>query len=286
MLLATTDDRDPFTAAIAAAKRSHHADVAKWQEDLTVMTAELSAKFFGTRSVEMIRAGLAMAVKLLGMGLLEQTKGTPDVNAWVQALERLGLKGITAAAIERFKTVATLPESPVLEGLEETAPRTLRRLATSCADAKAAWQWLERHAATRREYLGTIRLAKWLLTQTPSGRVKANNLRHSDAGTDMLLADEVIDEIMANICGLPRPLDDMGLIEPCKVSAAKYREARAAYETLEARLDEGLKRALEFNGRTWFDRFVMEGKSGKAPTKKEKRSAVPVPIDIAPEAIQ
>lgn len=279
MLLATTDDRDPFTAAIAAAKRTHHADVAKWQEDLTALTAELSAKFFGTRSVEMIRAGLAMAIKLLGMGLLEQTKGAPDIAAWVQTLERLGLKGVTATAIERFKTVATLPESPVLEGLEETAPRTLLLLATSCADAKAAWQWLERHAATRREYLGTIRLAKWLLTQTPSGRVKATNLRYSDTGTDMLLADEVIDEVLANICGLPRPKDDMGILEPCKLSAAKYREAHTAYEALESRLDEGLKRALEFNGRTWFDRFVLEAKASKAPAKKVKRSPATTPAE-------
>ena len=108
MLLATTDDRDPLTAAIAAAKRNSHAECAKWQEDLTVMTAELSTKFFGTRSVEMIRSGLAMAVKLLGLGLLEQSQGTPDVPLWLQALERLGIKGVTALAIERIKLVARL----------------------------------------------------------------------------------------------------------------------------------------------------------------------------------
>ena len=268
MLIATTDDRDPLTAALAAAKRAGHVDCAKWQEDLTVLTAELSTKFFGTRSVEMIRSGLAMAVKLLGMGLLEQTKGLPDVEAWVRALERLGLKGVTNVAIERFKTVATLPESPVLEGLEETAPRTLLLLATSCADAKEAFLWLEKHAQTRREYFGSIRLAKWLLTQTPSGRVKKRNLQHSDVGTDMLLADEVIDEVMANICGLPRALDEMGVVEACKLPSAKYREAKVAYDALVARLDEGLARALVFNGRSWFDRYVLERKTAKAKTGK------------------
>ncbi len=272
MLLATTDDRDPLTAALAAARRTGHADLAKWQEDLTSLTAELATKFFGTRSVEMLRSGLGMAIKLLGMGMLEQTKGTPDVAAWLQALERLGMKGLTTAAIERFKIVATLPESPVLEGAEETSPRTLLLLATSCADAKAAWLWLEKHAETRRQYLGSLRLAKWLLTQTPSGRVKAQNLRHSDAGSDMLLADEVIDEIMANICGLPRPKDDMGIIEPCRLAAAKHREARSAYEALVTRLDEGLRRALLFNGRSWFDRFVLEAKprTPAAPPKAAK----------------
>jgi hypothetical protein len=267
MLLATSDDRDPLTAAIAAAKRAGHADCAKWQEDLTVMTSELASKFFGTRSVEMIRSGLAMAVKLLGMGLLEQSKGAPDVDLWVQSLERLGIKGVTSAAIERIKIVATLPESPVLKGLEETEPRTLLLLCTSCADAKEAWLWLDAHAQIRREYLSSIRLAKWLLAQTPSGRVKDRNLRHSDDGTDMLLSDEVIDEVMANICGLPRSLDDMGVVEPRKLAPAKYREARAAYDTLVARLDAGLQRALFFGGKSWFDRYVLEGKSAKVPAK-------------------
>ena len=82
--------------------------------------------------------------------------------------------------------------------------------------------------------------------------------------------DDILTRPIPPRTGLPRPLDDMGLIEPCKVSAAKYREARAAYETLEARLDEGLKRALEFNGRTWFDRFALEG---KALAKNKKHSA-------------
>lgn len=264
MLLATTDDRDPLTAALAAAKRAGHANGAKWQEDLVLLTAELSAKFFGTRSVEMIRSGLGMAVKLLGLGLLEQSRGAPDVEAWVRALEGLGLKGVTAAAIERIKTVATLPESPVLEGLEETAPRTLLLLATSCADAREAWLWLEAHAQTRREYLGSIRLAKWLRSQTPSGRVKDRQLRHSDLGTDMLLSDEVIDEIMANLCGLPRALDDLGVVEPCRLAPARYREARAAYDALVARLDAGLARALDYNGRSWFDRYVLEAKPRKA----------------------
>ncbi len=268
MQLATTDDRDPLTAALAAAKRTDHPDLARWQEDLAVLTAELATKFFGTRSVEMIRSGLAMAVKLLGLGLLEQTRGLPDADAWIRAFEHLGLKGVTGAAIERIKTVAVLPEAPVLEGLEETAPRTLLLLATSCADAKEAWLWLEKHAETRRDYLGSIRLAKWLLTQTPSGRVKDRHLRHSDAGADMLLADEVIDEVMANVCGLPRPKDDLGLIEPCPLPPAKYAEARAAYDALDARLDEGLRRALRFNDRPWFDRFVLPA---KAPGKKAAR---------------
>jgi hypothetical protein len=272
MLLATTDDRDPLTAALAAARRSGHADLARWQEDLTTLTVELSTKFFGTRSVEMIRSGLAMAVKLLGMGLLEQTKGVSDVEAWLRAIERLGLKGITSTAVERIKIVAILPESPVLEGGEETAPRALLLLATSCDDAKEAWLWLDRHAATRREYLGAIRLAKWLLTQTPSGRVKASQLRHDDTGADMLLADEVIDEIMANICGLPRPKDDLGITEPCKLAPARHRQARAAYETLVARLDASLARGLEFNGRSWFERFVL--------LKKAPASAV---LDPSPE---
>lgn len=263
MQLATTDDRDPLTATLATAKRADHADLAKWQEDLTVLTAELSTKFFGTRSVEMIRSGLAMAVKLLGMGLLEQTQGRPDADAWLRALERLGLKGLTTTAIERFKTVAILPESPVLEGLEETAPRTLLLLATSCSDAKEAWLWLDQHAATRREFLGAIRLARWLLTQTPSGRVMDRNLRHSDVGIGMLLADEVIDEVMANVCGLPRNADEMGVVEPCKLASTKYREARVAYDTLVARLDDGLARALIFNGRSWFDRFVLLRKTAK-----------------------
>lgn len=278
MQLATTDDRDPFTAAIAAAKRANHADVPKWREDLTALTAELSTKFFGARSLEMIRSGLAMAVKLLGMGLLEQTKGAPDGDAWLRALEQLGLKGLTSVAIERFKTVALLPESPVLEGLEETAPRTLLLLATSCADAKEAWLWLEKHAETRREYLGSIRLAKWLLTQTPNGRVKARQLRHSDAGADMLLADEVIDEVMANICGLPRPKDDLGLVEPGKLAPARRREARAAYDALTARLEPALVRALQFNGRTWFDRFALEGKPSPTKTSKPKVRQ-PSPLD-------
>jgi len=269
MFLATTDDRDPFTAVIAAAKRNGHADCAKWQEDLTVMTAELSTKFFGTRSVEMIRSGLAMAVKLLGLGLLEQSKGTPDVNLWLQALERLGLKGVTSLAIERIKLVAMLPESPMLTGLEETAPRTLLLLSTSCQDAKEAWLWLEAHAQARREFFSSIRLAKWLLAQTPSGRVKDRNLRHSDSATDMLLSDEVIDEVMANVCGLPRNHDDMGVVESCVLAPAKYRTARSAYDALVARLDAGLQRALLFEGKSWFDRFVAKDRAGKK-TKASK----------------
>ena len=269
MLLATTDDRDPLTAVIAAAKRTNHPDCAKWQEDLTVMTAELSTKFFGTRSVEMIRSGLAMAVKLLGMGLLEQSKGAPDGNLWLQALERLGIKGVTAVAIDRIKLVATLPESPMLTGLEETAPRTLLLLSTSCQDAKEAWLWLEAHAEARREFLSSIRLAKWLLAQTPSGRVKDRNLRHSDSATDMLLSDEVIDEVMANVCGLPRSLDDMGVVESCTLPPAKYRAARKAYDALVARLDAGLQRALLFEGKSWFDRFVSEGQTGKKTKKSD-----------------
>ena len=272
MLLATTDDRDPLTAAIAAAKRNSHAECAKWQEDLTVMTAELSTKFFGTRSVEMIRSGLAMAVKLLGLGLLEQSQGTPDVPLWLQALERLGIKGVTALAIERIKLVALLPESPVLTGLEETAPRTLLLLGTSCADAKEAWLWLEKQAQARREFLSSIRLAKWLLAQTPSGRVKDRNLRRSDTGTDMLLSDEVIDEVMANVCGLPRGLDDMGMVESCTLPPAKYRTARKAYEALVARLDPGLQRALLFEGKSWFDRFVSEATAGQSSGKGQKTS--------------
>lgn len=277
MLLATTDDRDPLTAAIAAARRNGHAACAKWQEDLTAMTAELSAKFFGTRSVEMIRSGLSMAVKLLGIGLLEQSKGAPDVNLWLQSLERLGIKGVTSLAIDRIKLVAALPESPVLTGLEETAPRTLLLLATSCADAKEAWLWLEAHAQSRREFLGSIRLARWLLTQTPSGRVKDRNLRHSDAGTDMLLSDEVIDEVMANVCGLPRIHDDIGMVEPCTLPPAKYKAARSAYDALAARLDAGLQRALVYEGKTWFDRFVSEGRAGKAKGKKAKTEEEPTP---------
>lgn len=264
MLLATTDDRDPLTAAIALAKKTDHPSCPKWQEDLTVMTAELSTKFFGTRSVEMIRAGLSMAVKLLGIGLLEQSKGVSNVNLWLQTLERLGVKGVTTVAIDRIKLVAALPESPMLKGLEETPPRTLLLLSTSCADAKEAWLWLETHAASRREFLGSIRLAKWLLTQTPSGRVKDRNLRHSDAGTDMLLSDEVIDEVMANVCGLPRGInDDLGIVETCTLAPAKYKKVRAAYDALVARLDAGLQRALVYEGRTWFDRFVEEGTPGK-----------------------
>jgi hypothetical protein len=263
MLLATTDDRDPLTAAITTAKRAGHADCAKWQEDLTVMTAELSAKFFGTRSVEMIRSGLAMSVKLIGMGLLEQSKGVPDVAAWVQALERLGIKGVTSIVIERIKTVAVLPESPMLKGLQETEPRTLLLLSTSCADAKDAWLWLDSHALSRREFLSSIRLANWLLAQTPSGRVKDRNLRHSDDGTDMLLSDEVINEVMANICGLPRKKDDMGVIESCTLSAAKYRAALDAYNALVSRLDAGLQRALFYDGKSWFDRYVSQGKVKK-----------------------
>lgn len=273
MLLATTDDRDPLTAAIASAKKSDHPSCAKWQEDLTVMTAELSAKFFGTRSVEMIRSGLSMAVKLLGIGLLEQSKGTPDVNLWLQTLERLGVKGVTTLAIDRIKLVAALPESPMLMGLEETAPRTLLLLSTSCADAKEAWLWLETHAASRREFLSSIRLAKWLLTQTPSGRVKDRNLRHSDAGTDMLLSDEVIDEVMSNVCSLPRGLDNLGIVETCTLAPARYKAARSAYDALVARLDPGLQRALVYEGRTWFDRFVEEGPKGK----KAKGDEPPIP---------
>ena len=279
MLLATTDDRDPLTAALAAAKRAGHADCARWQEDLTVMTVELSTKFFGTRNVEMIRSGLAMSVKLLGIGLLEQSRGASDVNLWLQSLERLGIKGVTSQAIDRIKLVALLPESPMLTGLEETAPRTLLLLSTSCGDAKEAWLWMESHAATRREFLGSIRLAKWLLTQTPSGRVKDHNLRHSDAGTDMLLADEVIDEVMANVCGLPRDHDDMGLVESCLLGPAKYRTARNAYDKLVARLDEGLKKALLFEGKSWFDRFVSERPSGKAAsTKADEEDSVTPPV--------
>ncbi len=273
MLLATTDDRDPLTAAIAAAKRNGHADCAKWREDLTVMTAELSAKFFGTRSVEMIRSGMSMAVKLLGIGLLEESQGAPDVNLWLRTLERLGIKGVTTLAIDRIKLVAALPESPMLTGLEETAPRTLLLLSTSCADAKEAWLWLKAHAESRREFLGSIRLAKWLLGQTPSGRVKDRNLRHSDAGTDMLLSDEVIDEVMANVCGLPRTHADTGVVESCTLAPAKYKTARAAYDALAARLDAGLQRALLYEGRSWFDRFVEEGPAGR----KAKAGGPPIP---------
>jgi hypothetical protein len=272
MLLATTDDRDPLTAAIAAAKRAGHADCAKWREDLTAMTAELAAKFFGTRSVEMIRSGLAMSIKLLGMGLLEQSKGAVDVAAWMQALERLGMKGVTSTVIERIKLVATLPESPMLSGLEETEPRTLLLLCTSCADAKEAWLWLAAHAQIRRENLSSIRLARWLLAQTPSGRVKDRNLRHSDEGNDMLLSDEVIHEILANVCGLPRGYDDLGVVEPCKLAPAKYRDARVAYDALVARLDEGHQKALMFAGKSWFDRYVLERKAAKSPAEKAKPS--------------
>ena len=271
MLLAISDDRDPLTAAIAAAKRAGHADVAKWQEDLTVMTAELSSKFFGTRNVEMIRSGFAMSVKLVGMGLLENSKGAADAALWRQSLERLGIKGVTSTAIERIKNVATLPESPVLEGLEESEPRTLLMLCTACADAREAWLWLESHARCRREYLNSIRLAKWLLAQTPSGRVKQRNLLHSeDQGTDMLLSDEVIDEVMSNICGLPRSLDSLGVVEPCKLPPAKYREAREAYDALVARLEPGLQRGLLFDGRSWFDRYVLERKGARAAAKAAK----------------
>ena len=266
MLLATTDDRDPLTAAIAAAKRAGHADCARWQEDLTAMTAELSAKFFGTRNVEMIRSGLAMAVKLLGIGLLEQSKGAGEVALWVQSLERLGIKGVTSTAIERIKIVASLPESPLIKGLEETEPRTLLLLCTSCANAREARQWLDSHAQARLEFLGSIRLAKWLLAQTPSGRVKDRNLRRD--GDDMLLSDNVIDEVMANICGLPRALDDLGVVEPCALPAKKYREAREAYTALDERLDVGLRKALFFNGKSWFDRFVSEEKPKKSPATK------------------
>jgi hypothetical protein len=272
MLLATTDDREPLTAAIAAAKKAGHADCAKWRDDLTAMTVELSTKFFGTRSVEMIRSGLAMAVKLLGIGLLEQSKGAADIDLWLRSLERLGIKGVTGLAIDRIKLVAALPESPVLTGLEETAPRTLLLLSASCADAKEAWLWLEAQAASRREFLGSIRLAKWLLTQTPSGRVKDRNLRHSDAGTDMLLSDEVINEVMANICGLPRGKDDFGMVEACTLPPAKYKTARTAYQTLVARLDAGLQRALIYEGRSWFDRFVSEGRPARKTRAAEQEA--------------
>lgn len=271
MILATSDDRDPLTATLAAAKRAGHADCAKWQEELTVMTAELSTKFFGTRNVEMIRSGLGMAVKLLGMGLLEQSKGLPDVGLWLQTLERLSLKGVTSVAIERIKLVATLPESPMLKGLQETEPRTLLLLSTSCADAKEAWIWLDTHSKSRREFLLSIRLAKWLLAQTPSGRVKDRNLRHSDDGTDMLLSDEVIDEVLANVCGLPRDEDGMGMLEPIKLTGPKYRAARVAYDALVERLDAGLKQALIYNGRSWFDRYVLPAETrGKGAPRVAK----------------
>jgi len=265
MLLATSDDRDPLTAAIAAARRAGRAENAKWRDDLTAMTVELSSKFFGTRSVEMVRSGLALSIKLIGIGLLEQSKGAPDVELWQQSLDQLGIKGVTSSAIERIKTVATLPESPMLNGLEETEPRSLLLLCATCSDARAAWLWLEAQAQRRRDNLGSIRLARWLLAQTPSGRVKERNLRESDYGDAMLLADEVIDEVMANICGLPRHLDDIGAIEPCKLAPAKYREAREAYDELVAKLDAGLQKALLFDGRSWFDRFVLERKAPRRP---------------------
>lgn len=269
MQLATSDDRDPLTATIAAAKRVNHPGCDKWRDDLTIMTAELSAKFFGTRNVEMIRAGLGMAVKLVGMGLLERSQGAPDLDLWTISLTQMGIKGVTSTAVERIKLVASLPEAPVLAGQQETEPRTLLMLCASCGDAKEAWNWLEMHARSRREYLSSIRLAKWLLSQTPSGRVKDRNLRQSD-GLDMHLADEIIDEVVANICGLPRGEEEFIAMEPCKLAPAKFREARTAYDALAARLDPGLRQALSYEGREWFDRYVFEKKPGKPAGTKSR----------------
>jgi hypothetical protein len=65
----------------------------------------------------------------------------------------------------------------------------------------------------------------------------------------------------------------MGIVEPCKVAPAKYREARVAYDALVARLDAGLARALEFNGRSWFDRFVIEKGGAKSKSAGKKQAS-------------
>jgi hypothetical protein len=225
---------------------------------MTKMVVEVSRKFYGSLTTETVRKGLNTTVGILSLGLHHSTAGSVDPEAWLAQLRSVGIKATNKLAIDLVKECAALPDSDFIAGSGGYGP-TARDLLL--AAAKDGYLSLIGKIRDRRMNQRAVKLAQWMLENSTVGRIARRSPK--DTIGEGALAEDVFFYVLARECAISadRLPDDDGRVIYLPVKLRK--EAKNRYDDFVARIPEGLKEALLFDGKSWFDRSIRPGAKPK-----------------------
>ncbi|CAN5732714.1 hypothetical protein BH09VER1_BH09VER1_39490 [soil metagenome] len=285
MEIQIADHRPAFTIAISLAKRLDEPLLAKWQEEMSGMVAEVTKKFFGSVTDQQVRKGLDATVSLLSCGLLDLTGGGIDPEEWIAFLRTSGLQGTSKRAVALIKQCSSLPEEDLIFNEDDSSlgEDKRRSLLLRAITPGAGYKYLIEEIARREANRRNIRLAEWLLKETSTGRIIRKQIEDI-FGHAHPLADEIFYHLIPRICGITEksiPSMETVYMESSREDTQKaiqlipkeYKSAKALYGKLVAQIPPGIQSALIHHGENWFDRFVGSGiskvKAKKSPSDED-----------------
>jgi len=274
------DHRPALTIALSLARKLDDPLLPKWQADMTNIVVEVTKKFFGSLTDTQVRKGLDATIGLLSLGLFVSTKGGVDAEAWVEALQADGLPGASKRAVALVKQCSALPEEDAIwmeddlaAGDNEDKRRALLLRAIAMGPENfSAYRYLIDEIGRRETTQLGVKLAEWLLDRTTTGRIVKKNVEDI-FGYPHPHSDEVCYHILPRLCGIPETFlpavgtdflqDDVGKEQDIKLPPQMFGQVRKRYDEIVKTIPAALRPALLYNGKSWFERFVIEGRKSK-----------------------
>lgn len=283
MELQVADTRTPFGVAFTALPRTD-ALSEKLQADLAALVAELARKYFGISSEVMVEGALRGALALVNEGIILTSGSIDSQDAWPPILREKNILSLCSAATGHIKTIAQA-EASEYEPEAAVARRILWEFfrQSEIGGWRAAHRFLQSSESEAQRELLTRELASWLEKNTAVGRVL--KMKRVQNHLEASLPDEIINCIVPRCCGIALqyldafqvaellvdsdepPLEDFQFGATILLPSKLLASARKKYAELTDSIPARLQPALDYEGRSWFERFVS------AAPEKEKKAA-------------
>ena len=277
--------RSPFSAALAAAKADDDESLSIWQEECSEMLCEFAGRFFGTFTESMLRSSMAAVDAILSIGLLHSIGAPFQPDEFYPTLKAQGIRGLASSSAQLIGHCAALPlgEGDPLFATHDSK-KTREELARQCfslsrkTGAHSAYDFLLKQVRERTAMSESSHLAKWLLSNTESGRrFRDDPLRF--VGHDGITADEVFRFVIPIECGIVKfseqPIyahttenfdeDDLHALAEAHafftLPKSRYKECRATFTAFRSALPDDARIGLH---PSWFEQNVKEQVKGSA----------------------
>jgi hypothetical protein len=277
MNITTVDKRHPITIAICELTKSCENDelLSKLKAELIDLVIEIAQKFTGFSTVESIKKSLEIALGVISLGLVHQSKVSDDDDL-TKPVINLGFKELTKTAIALIKEISEYPENP--DNLFED-PRKFQakdyvvRFSMARNKLNETWEGYDlyqKEISSRKSVKAIVELSKWLI-QNLSGNMyewKLQNISDHSENEVYPIPDQIINTFLFRFCN---ELPTAGKLELTKSHFRKARnkyetnpekwkiQCRSKYESLVAQIPEELKTALFIHGKDWLERHLSGG---------------------------
>jgi len=274
----------PLRLALAEAYRSNDPSLPLWRSETTLFVEELASRLYGTLTEGNLREAMRTADIFLSIGILFTTlQARKRPEDFLDALKELGIGGLSETTARLVRICGSLPADATIseEPLDEA--RQNNEVAMACAEKNSAFSalaYILQVICTRVVLEKKLQLGKWILSNTPSGRmILADPCTY--LGGDTLDAEEILSLVVPVELGLlarlPRFEEPSATgskevwttsdLSSFQVTAAKFSEVSHALQTLTNRIPADLRNAL---GQDWLQEKVRIVVARPRRSKKHK----------------